>query len=204
MSVQTVTSLARTKAAKASESAGGVDGQLDDTRAHADIHVEIVERGGSYRPGGRRFGALVHSLLASIDLDAGADAIQALAASNGRVLAATEEEIQAAIPTVRAALAHPILRRAAAGTGKGGLRRETPVVLKLDDGSLVEGVVDLAFHENTPDFAGWTVVDFKTDREFEASSARYISQVRVYSEAIGAATGSPTRGIVLDSYLEDH
>jgi ATP-dependent helicase/nuclease subunit A len=197
MSVQTVTSLARTKAAKASESAGGIDGQLDDTRAHADVHVEIVERGGSYRPGGRRFGALVHALLASIDLHAGADAIQALAASNGRVLGATEEEIQSAIPTVRVALAHPILRRAAASTGKGGLRRETPVVLKLDDGSLVEGVVDLAFHENTPDFAGWTVVDFKTDREFETSSARYIAQVRVYSEAIAAATGSPARGIVL-------
>ena len=63
-------------------------------------------------------------------------------------------------------------------------------MLTLDDGSLVEGVVDLAFHENTPDFAGWTVVDFKTDREFEASSARYIAQVRVYSEAVGATTGS--------------
>jgi ATP-dependent helicase/nuclease subunit A len=67
----------------------------------------------------------------------------------------------------------------------------------LDDGSLVEGVADLAFREDTPDFAGWTVVDFKTDREFAISSARYIAQVRVYSEAIGAATGSPTRGILL-------
>jgi hypothetical protein len=26
----------------------------------------------------------------------------------------------------------------------------------------VEGTVDLAFPEETPDFVGWTVVDFKT------------------------------------------
>jgi hypothetical protein len=45
------------------------------------------------------------------------------------------------IATVGAALAHPILRRAAACAGKGGLRRETPVLLRRDDGSLVEGTV---------------------------------------------------------------
>jgi hypothetical protein len=44
---------------------------------------------------------------------------------------------------------------------------------------VVEGVVDLAFAENTLEFAGWTVVDFKTDREFQAWSDRYIAQVRV-------------------------
>jgi ATP-dependent helicase/nuclease subunit A len=48
---------------------------------------------------------------------------------------------------------------------------------------LVEGTVDLAFYEDTSDFVGWTVVDFKTDRELEAMSV-YIGQVKVYSEAI--------------------
>ena len=62
---------------------------------------------------------------------------------------------------------------------------------------MVEGVVDLAFAENTLEFAGWTVVDFKTDREFQAWSDRYIAQVRVYSDAVAAATASPARGIVL-------
>jgi ATP-dependent helicase/nuclease subunit A len=42
----------------------------------------------------------------------------------------------------------------------------------LDAGSLVEGVIDLAFREDTADFAGWAVIVFKTDREFAASSAR--------------------------------
>jgi ATP-dependent exoDNAse (exonuclease V) beta subunit len=70
-------------------------------------------------------------------------------------------------------------------------------MLELDDGTLIEGVVDLAFREDTAEFAGWTVVDFKTDREFAVSSGRYMSQVRVYSEAVELATGSPARGIVL-------
>jgi len=61
---------------------------------------------------------------------------------------------------------------------------------------LVEGTVDLAFYEDTSDFVGWIVVDFKTDREVEAMSV-YIAQVKVYSEAISAATGSQARGIIL-------
>jgi hypothetical protein len=82
--------------------------------------------------------------------------------------------------TAGAALQHPILQRAAASARKGELCRETPVLLRLDDGSLVEGVVDLAFHEDTADFSGWTVVDFKTDREFATSSDRYTAQVGIY------------------------
>jgi ATP-dependent helicase/nuclease subunit A len=134
---------------------------------------------------------------ASVDFDAGADAIQASAVINGRMFGAAEDEIQAAIVAVGTALRHPIMRRAAASVGRGGVRRETPVLLTLDDGSLAEGVVDLAFREDTAEFAGWTVVDFKTDREFAGSSAGYLAQVRAYSEAIGVATGSPARGIVL-------
>jgi hypothetical protein len=30
--------------------------------------------------------------------------------------------------------------------------------------------------DDTAEFAGWTVVDFKTDREFEETSDRYIVQ----------------------------
>ena len=157
----------------------------------------MVERGDRERPSGRRFGTLVHALLASIDLDAGVDAIKTGASIKGRLVGATEEEVQAAIVTVGEALAHPILRRAATSARKGGLRREAPVLLRLDDGSLVEGSVDLAFHEDTSDFVGWTVVDFKTDREFEATSAQYLAQVRIYSEAVSVATGSPARGIIL-------
>jgi ATP-dependent helicase/nuclease subunit A len=58
-------------------------------------------------------------------------------------------------------------------------------------------VVDLAFHEDTSDFTGWTVVDFKTDRDFAASSVHYLAQVRLYSQAIRVATDLPTRGVLL-------
>jgi ATP-dependent helicase/nuclease subunit A len=123
LSVRTVTSLAHAEPAEASHSEGGLEGQPEDPAAllRPDVRVEIVERGDFERPGGRRFGALVHTMLASIDFDANADAIQASAAINGRVFGAIEEEIQAAIATVGIALGHPILRRAAASAGKGGL-----------------------------------------------------------------------------------
>jgi ATP-dependent exoDNAse (exonuclease V) beta subunit len=44
---------------------------------------------------------------------------------------------------------------------------------------LVEGVVDLVFLEDRPEIAGWTVVDFKTDREFATSSDRYTAQASI-------------------------
>jgi ATP-dependent helicase/nuclease subunit A len=65
------------------------------------------------------------------------------------------------------------------------------------DDTVIEGVVDLAFREELPDFAGWTVVDFKTDRELEEAPDRYIRQVRLYSNAVSAATSLPARGVLL-------
>jgi ATP-dependent exoDNAse (exonuclease V) beta subunit len=135
--------------------------------------------------------------LGSVDLNANGDAIRASAVNNARLVGATEEETQAAVVATRAALRHPLLQRAAAASTRGDLRRETPVSLTLDDGSLVEGIVDLAFHEETRNFSGWTVLDFKTDREFETSSDRYETQVALYAEALRAATGLHSRGFVV-------
>jgi ATP-dependent helicase/nuclease subunit A len=182
--VQTVTSLVRS----ATEGSG--------SGAEPRVDIERIERGDLERPGGQRFGALVHALLASVDLKADVSAVAAAASVHGRIVGATAEEISAAIATVGRVLEHPILRRAVTA-GNGSLRRETPVMLTLKDGGLVEGVIDLAYRDDTPEFGGWTVVDFKTDREFEETSDRYIAQVRVYSQAVGAATSEPTRGVLL-------
>ena len=115
---------------------------------------------------------------------------KALAAcSRTAMVGATEPEIEAAVHTVIAALAHPLMRRAAS-VAASDLRRETPVLLRQEDGTLVEGVVDLAFREEAADFTGWTVVDFKTDRELELRHSEYTTQVALYAEAIGRATGS--------------
>jgi ATP-dependent exoDNAse (exonuclease V) beta subunit len=88
------------------------------------------------------------------------------------------------------ALGHPLLRRAAAAPE---CRRETAVLVRLDDDTLVEGVVDAAFS----DAGGWTVIDFKTDRELGARLADYRRQVALYARAIAQATGRPARGVLL-------
>jgi len=85
----------------------------------------------------------------------------------------------------------------AAAVGASNLRRETPVLLRREDGTLLEGVVDLAFREGEGMSAGWTVVDFKTDREFEPCRAAYTAQVAMYAEAIGQATDSSAAGTLL-------
>ena len=147
-------------------------------------------------PGGRRFGALVHGILAAVDLNPTPEEIGAAARVQGRMVGATKPEVEAAVHTVIAALAHPVMRRAAA-VAASNLRRETPVLLRREDGTLLEGVVDLAFQEETADFTGWTVVDFKTDREFELGRTAYTAQVALYAKAIERATDSTVTGVLL-------
>jgi ATP-dependent helicase/nuclease subunit A len=197
MSVRTVTALAHA----ADKQSAGADGAVPPAGVAAtavpEVRVEVVEHRIVDRPGGRRFGSLVHATLASVDLNADAVAIEASVAINARLFGATDEERTAAIATVTSALSHPILRQAALSAAKGGLRRETPVLHRRHDGTLVEGVVDLAFRAESRGFAEWTVVDFKTDRDFAASSAQYVAQVVLYAEAVQATTGSPAHGVLL-------
>jgi ATP-dependent exoDNAse (exonuclease V) beta subunit len=173
MTVQTVTQSAK---------AAG-----DRAPAQTTDAVEIVELPRpANRPGGRRFGALVHADLASAPLDGGPDIIRHLASVHGRILGATEEEIAAAADAVHAALTHPLMNQARDASRRGRCRREVPIVWRTPDGVLIEGVVDLAFER--PD--GWTVIDFKTDEEFRGSESAYRRQVEMYASAIQAATGA--------------
>ena len=50
----------------------------------ARVQIEMVSRVGVERPGGRRFGALVHAVLATVDLDASPDEIGAVAQANAK------------------------------------------------------------------------------------------------------------------------
>jgi ATP-dependent exoDNAse (exonuclease V) beta subunit len=91
-------------------------------------------------------------------------------------------------------LAHDLLARARAAGARGRCRRETPVTYTLPDGTLVEGVVDLAFEDG----GRWVVVDYKTDRELAAlGEDQYRLQVALYASAIAQATGSPCDGVLL-------
>jgi hypothetical protein len=166
----------------------------EDAPSLARIQLEKLARAEGKRPSGRRFGALVHAVLAVVDLDANADEIGAVAQANARLIDATAEETAATVTTVRNVLKHPLIQRAATAQA---LRRETPIQHYREDGTLIEGVVDLAFQESTPDFTGWTVVDFKTDREVEKTEIQYRAQVAAYVEAVHIATKSPARGFLL-------
>ena len=153
------------------------------------VDVATVELRDLERPRGKRFGTLVHAVLSQVELGADSGAIDRSCRAQGRLVGATPEEIAAAARAVGAALSHPLLRRAAAADE---CRREEPVLHRLADGTLLEGVVDLAFR----DASGWTVVDFKTDARPD-SHPRYAAQLRLYCDAIRAATGLPAQAALL-------
>ena len=155
---------------------------------------EVVELAGNpSRPSGRRFGVLVHAVLAVTPLDATADQVGKVAGLEGRMLGATGAEVTAAAAVATATLAHPILERARRAVGAGACRREAPVTMQADDGTLVEGIVDLAFRDD----GTWVVVDFKTDRELEVALDVYSRQVRLYAQMVARAAGEPARAVLM-------
>ena len=169
-----------------------VPAATDGDRVDDGDDVEIVELvGDPDRPSGRRFGALVHAVLAVTPLDAVADTVGEFAALQGRILGATDAEVTAAGVVATATLAHPILERARRAVG--ACRRETPVTMQAEDGTLVEGVVDLAFRDD----GTWVVVDFKTDRELEVALDVYRRQVQLYAQMVARATGEPASGVLM-------
>ncbi len=160
-----------------------------DPSPHLHVAVERTATSRIGRPNGLRFGSLVHAILATVPLVPDATAIREVAHNHGRLVGATPDELAHAIAAVSAALAHPILARAAVA---GEVRREVPVVV-AHAGALIEGVVDLAFAEA----GAWTVVDFKTDDELGDARAAYEVQVRIYATAIGLATNAPVSAVLL-------
>ncbi len=161
---------------------------------HSTVRVDVEHAaGGEPRPGGARFGTLVHAILAAIPLSAGGDEAAGLAEAHGRVLGAPPDEIAAAADAVRRVLRHPVLTGAARAAEQDRCYRETPVTLRLENGAIVEGNVDLAYVDEDE----VVVVDFKTDRELEGAVETYRRQVQVYAEAIGAALQRPARAVLM-------
>jgi ATP-dependent exoDNAse (exonuclease V) beta subunit len=157
------------------------------------VRIEQARAARGPRPSGPRFGALVHAVLAVAPLDADDDSIEAVARQQARALDADEAEVTAAVSLVSEVLTHDLLVRARVAAQAGRLRREAPVTLASEDGTLLEGVVDLAFEEE----AGWTIVDFKTDVELGPALDTYLRQVQLYAAAIAGATGRPAIGVLL-------
>ena len=163
---------------------------IEDPPERRSIHIESVSTSistGAERPGGRRFGILVHAILRDLDLRGAPAQAAALARVHARLLDASGEEADAAAAAVEAAWAHPLLVRARAAQR---CHRELPIQLRLEDGRLLEGAIDLAFVEQDR----WVVVDFKSDA---GGSARYERQLQWYLYALSKLTGREAAGHLL-------
>jgi ATP-dependent helicase/nuclease subunit A len=163
--------------------------------AAAPVTIERVDKGRTARPHGRRFGTLVHAVLAEIPFDAGAGPIERAATVHGRYLGCSAAEVTAAAQVVAEALRHPLLRQADGAQARGECHREVTLSLRLPDATILDGVVDLAFAATRD--GPWTVVDFKTDLGIEGNRAANEEQVRLYARAIAEATGRPAHPVLL-------
>jgi ATP-dependent exoDNAse (exonuclease V) beta subunit len=157
------------------------------------VTVVSVVRDGEAVEGGAAFGTLVHAVLARAPFDATREALAALARLETRLLGLDATAAERAAMLVERMLAHPILRAAHEANERGACRREVPVSLLAPDGTLVEGVVDLAFERH----GEWTIVDYKTDRELASGEDEYRRQVALYAAAVGRATGQPSTGVIV-------
>lgn len=170
--------------------AGSIDGRA----------ITIEDAGfGALRPSGKRFGTLVHAVLATLPLDAERSEVDELTTMHARLFGATDEERDAAAALALKLLKHPRLAEARAAD-KAGRRvwRETPVSLRISAESestphIVDGQVDLAYETES----GWVIVDFKTDIEIASAQDAYKQQVALYVEAVKRATGQPATGVLL-------
>ena len=165
----------------------------------AEVAIEDAAQLSEPRPSGKRFGTMVHALLATLPLDAAAADATELAALYAKLFAAPDAERDAAA-AIGASLVKHSRWQAAKAAADAGRRvwREAPVSWSVkstpgDTMTIVDGQVDLAYETE----AGWIVVDFKTDIEIASAQDAYKQQVALYAEAVAKATGKPATGVLL-------
>ena len=169
---------------------------LDTGRASTPTpaRVTVIDVRGAEVVGGARFGELLHGVLASAPVAGDRDAYRRAADVYARILGSPDVERDAAVEAALRVAGHDLMKTAAAAQARGHLRRECPVTFTMLDGTLLEGVVDLAFEEG----GEWMVVDFKTDREIsQVGFERYSRQVAMYAAASSAATGRPASAFLV-------
>ncbi|MEO1334759.1 MAG: 3'-5' exonuclease, partial [Myxococcota bacterium] len=162
----------------------------DDPPEFESFVDEIVLPIAPRRPGGRRFGALVHQILRDTPLDADDASIRAVAKMNGRILDASVQEVEAAADAVHAALGHDLFRRARQAEV---CHREWPLLFTNDDGETLDGTLDLVFLEG----GQWVVVDYKTDQDPAERIEQYRRHLKWHVHALAMTTECPAYGILL-------
>jgi ATP-dependent exoDNAse (exonuclease V) beta subunit len=166
----------------------------DGDRPIQDHAVEIVElETDPTRPGGVRYGTLVHAALAAVPLAAMDADVQTIVSTHGRILGATPEEQRSAVDVIGRVLSHDLLVAARRAETAGLCFRETPMTVTRGN-EVIEGTIDLAFDDGA---GGVTIVDFKTDRAGGDLLARYRRQIALYAEAISQVMEKPARAVLL-------
>ncbi len=141
---------------------------------------------------GTAVGRAVHGALQTVDLRTKAGLVEAV---DAQCLAEGVVPYTAQVLDIcRAALDSSIVRRAA----KGRHWRETYVGTTLDDGTLLEGYIDLVFED---DDGSLVIVDYKTDSvpdgALPARVAVYLPQMAAYAQALEQATAKTVESTVL-------
>jgi ATP-dependent exoDNAse (exonuclease V) beta subunit len=123
-----------------------------------------------------------------VDLAAPKAQIQTMAHAYARRMRRPDLEATSAAEIVTAVLAHPLVLPARQAAE---VLREEPLILRTEDGAIIEGKVDLAYRDSTQ----WTLVDYKvgpTDRR------EYERQMRWYALALAASGSYSVRCALFD------
>jgi ATP-dependent exoDNAse (exonuclease V) beta subunit len=141
---------------------------------------------------GSAIGRAVHGVLQVVDLATGAGLEEATASQC--TAEGVSEHAEVVRGLVRSALASDVVRRAA---GRAHWR-ESYVGMLEDDGTVLEGFVDLIYRE---DDGRLVVVDYKTDAvpaaAIDARTAYYAPQVHAYERATRVASGETVETVLL-------
>jgi ATP-dependent exoDNAse (exonuclease V) beta subunit len=180
-SAQSASGLEGTEPSVSAESSGAAKGALN-------IELPAWSK-GRY---GTAIGRAVHGVLQQVDLATGAGLDDAVASQ--RVAEGVEGHAEVVTALVRSALKSDVVRRAAAREHW----REMYVGAVRDDGTVLEGYVDLVYRE---DDGSLVVVDYKTDAipsgALAARVAYYRPQVTSYAEMLTAAGATVTSPFLL-------
>ncbi len=141
---------------------------------------------------GAALGTLVHSVMERVTLGS-AEGLRELVLRAARESGAPPEHAEEAERMVAGAMRSGVIARAAAS---GSCFREVPFALH-DDGSYIEGTMDLLFVED----GRLVVVDYKTDARpeggFGVLARGYAGQALTYAVAAEKTTGLPLSEVVL-------
>lgn len=144
---------------------------------------------------GSAIGRAVHGVLQVVDLAAGPRTPRVAAAVRAQSVAeGVTDQAELVGQLVASALQSDVVQRAAAREHW----RESFVGTTLDDGTVLEGFIDLLYRE---DDGSLVVVDYKTDAVptggIPSRVQYYRPQIEAYLRAVRDATGAPTQGVLL-------